>query len=207
MLSNEEQAAYLDSVERVRQSALNRLGSNGGGAVDFIANLHRGMDKVMLQGSELKCAAGCAWCCSVRVEATEPEIFLIARELRKHQSANIPALVERLQSFVAEADDAPARRDCALLEDNRCSIYNARPAVCRRAHSLSAESCKRYAPEIPQRLDLLLQAGALMQGTSEAYRHTGLHASTHELCHALMLALTDETTEARWLNGEAVFAG
>ena len=208
MLSHEEQAAYLDSIERVRQSAVKHLDSNRNGAVDFVANLHRAVDLVMQQSNgtdrQMECSPGCDCCCSVRVEATEPEIFCIAREVKKLPADRIAAIVERLYSFTAASDGA-SRTDCAFLEDRRCSIYEVRPAVCRRAHSLSAESCKRFAPEIPQSLDMLLRADALMKGTSAAYREVGLHAAGHELCNAVLLALTDETIETRWYNGESVF--
>ena len=208
MLSYEEQTAYLDSIERVRQSAVKHLRSNPGVAIEFIANLHRAVDHVMQQSNgtdqQLECRPGCACCCSVRVEATEPEIFRIAREIKKFPADQVTAIVERLRNFVAATDGA-SRTDCAFLENRRCSIYAVRPAVCRRAHSLSAESCKHFAPEIPQSLDMLLRADALMKGTSEAYREVGLHASGHELCNAVLLALTDETAEAKWHNGESVF--
>ncbi|OGS80776.1 MAG: hypothetical protein A2061_03915 [Gallionellales bacterium GWA2_59_43] len=208
MLNNDEQLAYLDAIERVRQSAVNHLNSNRGVAVDFVANLHRAVDKVAQQAGELdrktECRPGCACCCSVRVEATEPEIFRIAREVKKLPPAQVTPLIERLRNFAATTDNA-SRTDCAFLDEHLCSIYEIRPAVCRRAHSLSVESCKNFAPEIPQNLAMLLQADALMKGTSEAYRQVGLHASAHELCRAVLLALTDATAEARWHNGESVF--
>ncbi|MCK9200174.1 MAG: YkgJ family cysteine cluster protein [Gallionella sp.] len=208
MLSHDEQAAYLDSIERVRQSAVNHLGSNRNVAIEFVANLHRAVDKVTRQsagsGAQTECRPGCACCCSVRVEATEPEIFRIAREVKKLPADRVAAIVERLRNFAAATDGA-GRTDCAFLKDHLCSIYEVRPAVCRRAHSLSEESCKHFAPEIPQNLEILLQADALMKGTSEAYRQVGLHASAHELGSAVLQALTDETIEARWHDGEAVF--
>ncbi|BBJ00120.1 hypothetical protein FGKAn22_18120 [Ferrigenium kumadai] len=213
MLSEDERKATLDAIERVRQSAVNHLSSNRGAsfAVDFVANLHRSVDKITQQagdhGQKTECKAGCACCCSVRVEASEPEIFRIAREVRKRPPAQVAALIERLQGFVAAAaaDDAPSRRDCTFLEEQLCSIYEVRPAVCRRAHSLSSERCQSFAPEIPQNLGMLLGVNALMHGTSKAYREIGLRSSSHELNSAVLLALTDETTEARWHEGESVF--
>lgn len=212
MLSDDEQTASLDAIERVRQRAANHLGSNRSAsfAVGFVANLHRAVDKVIQQagdpGQKTDCKPGCAYCCSIRVEATEPEIFHIAREVRKWPAAEIDALLERLRNLAATSDDpCPRRTDCAFLENHLCSIYEVRPAVCRRAHSLAAESCKSLATEIPQSLDMLLRADVMMKGTSEAYRQVGLHASAHELGKAVLLALTDETAEARWYSGVSVF--
>lgn len=210
MLSEDERKATLDAIERVRQSAVNHLGANRSSAVYFIANLHRAVDKIAQQadlGQKTDCRPGCEYCCSVRVEASEPEIFRIAREVRKRPPAQVAALIQRLQGFVAAAatDDVPSRRDCTFLEERLCSIYEVRPAVCRRAHSLSAEKCMSLAPEIPQNLGMLLGANALMHGTSKAYRETGFQSSPHELNSAVLLALTDETAEARWHDGESVF--
>ncbi|HXU92052.1 MAG TPA: YkgJ family cysteine cluster protein [Gallionella sp.] len=209
MLSNDEQVAYLDSIERIRQRAVDHLGSNRGGAVDFIANLHRSVDKIAQQagahGQEAECKAGCAGCCSVRVEVSEPEIFLIAREIKTRPAAQIATVIERLRNHVAAADSAPSRRDCTFLEEQLCSIYEVRPAVCRRAHSLSSEKCRSFAPEIPQNLGMLLGVNALMNGTAKAYREVGLGSSPHELNRAVLLALTDEAAEARWYDGESMF--
>lgn len=208
MLSEDERKATLDAIERVRQSAVNHLGANRSSAVYFIANLHRAVDKIAQQagdhGQKAECKPGCACCCSVRVEASEPEIFRIARELRKRPADQVSAIIERLRHHVATTDGT-RRTDCAFLVKQLCSIYEVRPAVCRRAHSLSAENCRNFAPEIPQSLEKLLQADVLMKGTSEAYRQIGLNASAHELCSAVLLALTDETAEARWHEGESVF--
>lgn len=203
MLSDDEQAAMLAAIEKVRQSAINHLGSNlyASSVVGFITNLHRAMDKIMQQ-SNSQCRPGCACCCSVRVEATEPEIFLIVHELKQRPAARVAPLLERLRNFAA---DGMRRSDCAFLENSLCSIYEVRPAVCRRAHSLAAEKCRCFAPEIPQNLDMLLRAEVLMQGTSEAYRQMRLRSSVHELCGTVLLALTDEAAEARWLDGEPVF--
>lgn len=212
MLSDDEQAAFLDSIERVRQRAVTRLGPNRdiSIAINFVANLHHAVDKVMQQtGGRVptpECTAGCAYCCSVRVEATEPEIFRIAREIKTRPTKQINALLGRLQEHAATAATNGSRRtNCAFLEDNLCSIYEVRPAVCRKAHSLSAQHCENQAPEIPQNLEMLLGTEALIKGTSDAYRQVHFHASAHELCHAMLLALTEDTAETRWHHGEAVF--
>ena len=205
MLGKDEQAASLEAIDKVRQSAANHLGTNRDCAVDFVANLHRAVDRIMQQaGSQMECRIGCANCCSVRVEATEPEIFLIARVIRQLPEDQVLPILERLRNHVAVNDDM-RHADCAFLEDKLCSIYEVRPAVCRRAHSLSVERCVSFAPEIPQNLDILLRADVLMKGTAEAYRQVGLQSSAHELCLTVLLALSDETAEERWHSGESVF--
>lgn len=207
MLNEKEQAAFMDSINRVQQSAANHLSLNKSAsfAIEFIVNLHRAVDKIAEQTDEpnIACHAGCAYCCTVRVEATEPEVFLIVRELKKRPIDQFNAIFERLQKHL-DAKEA-RRKECAFLENNLCSIYPIRPAACRKAHSLSVENCKNFAPQIPQNLEIILKAEALMKGTSGAYRQADLCTSAHELCHAVLSALSDETAEARWREGESVF--
>lgn len=214
MLSDDEQAAFLDSIKRVQLSAVRQLSQSSGAsfAINFSANLHRAVDKVVRQagerGPKTDCKAGCDYCCTVRVEASEPEVFLIARELRRRPTGQVDALLERLRDHAAATRPDAARStrtNCAFLENHLCSIYEVRPAVCRKGHSLSAEQCRNFAPEIAQNLEILLGADALVSGTSGAYRQVNLCASAHELCRAVLLALSDETAEARWYEGESVF--
>ena len=215
MLSSEEEAAFRASIAGVRRTAAGALERLQGSAqvVHFVANLQRGVDGVARRawqaGPVPGCRAGCAHCCSLRVEATEPEIFRIAGKLLEQPEAEVAALVERLRLRVLAARSGPTgatRLECSFLEKGSlCSIYEVRPAACRKAHSLSVRACEAHAAVIPQNLRLVLDAEALMLGTAEAYRDVHLAASAHELLEAVLQALSDPTAEARWYAGEAVF--
>lgn len=213
MLTDEEQVAFRESIGRVRRLAAKNLGQVGDAwhAIEFVANLHRGLDSVASRASELgpvpDCKAGCSYCCYVRVEATDPEIFRIAQRVRQLPASEVSDVIEKLRQRVAErnAGGIDTKQGCTFLVENRCTIYAVRPATCRKAHSLSVKQCEALAPEIPQNLKLLVDAEALMAGTSEAYREVKLLASAHELNAAVLVALNDESAEARWYNGENVF--
>ena len=97
------------------------------------------------------------------------------------------------------------RKSCPFLKDRLCSIYQVRPAACRKAHSADVSQCEAHAPVIPQNLEIALNAEALLRGTSGAYRQRGFDASAHELVRAVLLALLDPSAQARWYNGEQVF--
>lgn len=215
MLTDDERSAFLHSIARVRQRAAQALrqaqGADGAdGAVAFIAQLHRGLDTVAEQaratGPQPACQAGCAHCCHLRVEATEPEVFHIAQYLRAQPAEALADALSALQRHVATAalnPTNPARQACSFLVDGRCSIYPVRPAACRKAHSLSAPHCAEQSPTIPQNLRLLVDAEALMAGTALAYRDQPLPASAHELNAAVLAALKDPTAQARWYQGDA----
>lgn len=215
MLTDGERSAFLQSIARVRQRAAQALrqaqGADGAdGAVAFIAQLHRGLDTVAEQaratGPQPACQAGCAHCCHLRVEATEPEVFHIAKHLRAQPAEALADALSALQRHVATAalnPTKPARQACSFLVDDRCSIYPVRPAACRKAHSLSAPHCAEQSPTIPQNLRLLVDAEALMAGSALAYRDQPLPASAHELNAAVLAALKDPTAQARWYQGDA----
>lgn len=212
MLTDDERSAFLHSIARVRQRAAQALRQSQGAddTVAFIAQLHRGLDTVAEQarttGPQPACQAGCAHCCHLRVEATEPEVFHIAQHLRAQPAEALADALSALQRHVTTAalnPTNPARQACSFLVDDRCSIYPVRPAACRKAHSLSAPHCAEQSRTIPQNLRLLVDAEALMAGTALAYRGQPLPASAHELNAAVLAALKDPTAQARWYQGDA----
>lgn len=215
-LSQDEQAAFARSSVNVRVVALRQLRTirDASSAIGFVSNLHRAVDKVVEEadghGPAMDCRAGCSHCCTVRVEASEAEVFRIAGELKRRPAGEIDAVAGRLARRAAAGDnDGPpsGRTPCGFLDNHLCSIYEIRPAVCRKAHSLSVARCRDHAPQIPQNLGMHLSAHALIEGTSDAYREAALPASPQELCRAVLMALRDDSLEARWYRGESVFSG
>ena len=213
LLTEEEQAAFHETIWRVRRLAAKNLcqGADADQAIKFIANLHHSLDTVVLRASERvpapDCKIGCSHCCYVRVEATDPEIFCVARRVRQLPTSEVTNLIERLRRHVSNgnAGGFDAKQSCTFLVNNLCTIYEVRPAACRKAHSYSVEQCENFAPKITQNLKLIVEAEALMAGTSDAYHEISLMASAHELNSALLVALNDDTAEARWYNGENIF--
>ncbi len=216
MLTDDERTAFVQSITRVRQRAAQALQQAQGadGAVAFIAQLHRGLDTVAEQaraaGPQPACQAGCAHCCHLRVEATEPEVFHIAQHLRAQPAAEQANAIRALQRHVATTalnPASPARQACSFLVDDRCSIYPVRPATCRKAHSLSAQHCAEQSATIPQNLRLLVDAEALMAGTALAYRDQPMPSSALELNAAMLTALTNPAALHRWYQGDPTALG
>lgn len=215
MLTPEEQAAFLQSAENVRQAVVKHLSAHYGelSVVTFVRNLQRGVDRIIdeaaRQGAHLDCKAGCSHCCSARVEAIAPEIFQIVAELESRSATERSETVERLIAHASTSNEDAAlwnqRKSCPFLTDHLCSIYQVRPAVCRKAHSLDAGKCQAHAPAIPQNLEIALGAEALLRGTSGAYHQRGFDASSHELVRAVLLVMHDPSAQARWYRGEQVF--
>lgn len=215
MLTPEEQTAFLQSAENVQQAAIKHLGKHHDelSVIAFVRNLQRGVDRVVDEaihkGAHLDCRTGCSHCCRARVEAIAPEIFQIAAELESRSAHERSEIIERLRAHASTQDEEPAlwnqRKDCPFLTNHLCSIYQVRPAVCRKAHSADVGKCEAFAPTVPQNLEIALGAEALLRGTSGAYQQRGLDASSHELVSAVLLAIQDPSAQARWYKGEQVF--
>lgn len=166
----------------------------------------------------LACREGCAWCCYKTVGTAAPEVLRIAAHLRQtltpeqlHATqTRIHALLEQRR---AQRPDrrSRARLPCALLVDDRCSIYPIRPLTCRGFNSSDARQCERslepasqvvvpsYAPQ--QRLCTFVLDG-MRAGLAESH----LDGELLELTAALDIALTMPDAAERWLAGEKVFA-
>lgn len=205
MLTGPEQTAFLDSVERVRSAcvALLRQAKSPAAAISFVANLHRSVDAVATRreqnGPPAACRAGCSYCCSVRVEATPPEVLRIAGAAAALPVERRMPLMQRLDECAAvRRVDAHARQPCAFLEDDLCSIYELRPAACRKAHSLSVRHCETFSEQIPQDLARIVESEALMAGTAQAYRDAGLPCVPGELNAAVLAALVEPSGEELW---------
>jgi hypothetical protein len=210
MLSPSEEQAFVESIDRVCRLASDRLGAidDASHAVCFVANLHAGVDRVaanaVRSGAELACTPGCSYCCRAYVEATEPEVFLMARWVRRQPDAYVAGLLDRLRGRSAASTGGAVRPSCAFLVEDRCSAYEARPSTCRRAHSLSVAACASLAPEIPQNLKLSAESEALMIGTARAYANVRLSAKPRELNAAVLAALEDGGSEERWYAARSV---
>ncbi len=113
-------------------------------------------------GQHIACSAGCSSCCTSPVLVTEGEAVAVAEWLAKPEHADVRAAF--LASYPAwqhglgtagtalqrartpEARHAAAREVrrlhvmCAFNRDGLCSIYEPRPARCRKAHALGSNA-------------------------------------------------------------------
>jgi Fe-S-cluster containining protein len=124
--------------------------------------------------------------------------------------ARIKSLLEQRQALRSDRRSR-ARLPCALLVEDRCSIYSVRPLTCRGFNSSDARQCERslepgsqvvvpsYAPQ--QRLYTFV-----LDGMRAGLAESRLDGELLELTAALDIALTVPDAAERWLAGEKVFA-
>jgi len=165
-------------------------------------------------GVKIECAKGCAYCCYVAVSALAPEVFLIANTIRAQPDFDARSIrihdVERATHRLGGYERAQRKLPCALLENNACSVYAARPGPCRGVTSASVRHCHAAfngaAVSIPTPMVWSTLRNAQVQALMAALTAVELPAESYELNEAVCLALDNPDAEARWLKGEDVFA-
>lgn len=170
-------------------------------------------------GVQLACAPGCDFCCHLRVEVRAYEAFVLARHIatqwddarRARFGARLADNVARIVGMTPEAHVRAGLR-CALLEDGLCAAYSARPAACRKYHSVAVATCRdAFArPDAPLSgpLDderVRLAANAVALGFAKGREEAGADPTLHELHFALAQALAHPAAERRYRDGKKPF--
>lgn len=163
----------------------------------------------------IACRKGCGFCCHQRVTAAAPEIFRLAEVIGAAPSGSEDAA--RIESWLTGAAAAPKdparfRLPCAFLDtDQSCRRHADRPLACRGAASFEVRSCIAWfeTPGAAQTaaLSSLNIASAARLALWAGLRAAGLDERGFDLVEGVRAALTQTDAEARWLAGEAVFAG
>ncbi|MBU2062300.1 YkgJ family cysteine cluster protein [Rheinheimera aquimaris] len=215
MLNSKEQADIHNLVVITQKEYVNRLRSNNNSiyAINLMSDLQLKIDDIVSRakydGVRFGCDNGCSHCCTLRVEALAPEVFYIAKKLKqKYSEEHLFSLIEKLKDYSSKAKGLSQIEHlipCPLLSKGRCTIYEFRPAMCRKYNSLDAEVCKDPYGSVPEHMGVALESAAKMQGAMTAYSSKKLSAAPHELGQALLIALTDSDSEKRWFKGAHIF--
>jgi len=192
-----------------------------------VVRFHARVDEVVdatLRGHSVKvaCRRGCSFCCSLQVQVAPHEAFTLAQWLAKNFDAErLAAATARLRDNAAKTramgDEARKRSNlaCALLGDEgACTVYEARPAQCRRFNSTDLEICKAsYAnPDddtiaSPNPPAVAHNAAVIVTQANQAVRDAGLDATPLDMNLALLEALENPKAWRRWRDGKKPFVG
>ena len=168
---------------------------------------------------KLACCEGCGVCCSLRVDVFAHEVFLMARYIRSHFTAEETAsLMVRLAAHSEEVtpltpfEHATRNVRCPLLIEGRCTIYAARPHSCRRHHSQDFATCQ-FTFDHPTDLEspaahdrnLFRALTEAMQQNIDVYFQLEFDTTIYELGTALIEALNDPSSWQRWIDREQAF--
>ncbi|WP_434048989.1 MULTISPECIES: YkgJ family cysteine cluster protein [Sorangium] len=168
----------------------------------------------------IACAAGCQWCCYVKVSVTAAEVLRIVEYARANFSDSER---ETMRERVRAADQVTRgmgflergsiQLACPLLVDGRCSVYPVRPLPCIGHNSFDADECRRgyedTAPDKDHDIELYAPqhaiADAANTGLGVGLGEAGLDGTPLELTAALRIALDRENAPDRYAQGRHVF--
>ena len=217
--------AALQSVFEHERTAARGAPAGDAGAVRaqvvrMYARLEREQGTVIASSKlALACERGCNYCCHQRVEIRPYEAFVLAEHIRTRMTVAEQAIV-RSRLIANRARIAPleplqhtqAGIACALLVDGVCSVYEARPAACRKYYSLSVDTCRSAFERPTEPLggpledDTLRLAGnAVALGYARGVEESGRDAERYELHAALMAALDNPKASRRYRDGKKAF--
>jgi hypothetical protein len=164
---------------------------------------------------QLACRKKCPSCCTLRVTATAPEIFLLARYVRLIDAApsgaavNLPRRIAQTSHATKGLDEKQRmamRRPCPFVVQGVCVIHPVRPLACRGLASFDRAACARAAAgrnvDVPVSLPHLNLRGLVQNALQSALRSAGLAWGLYEMNHALVLALNGQDRQAAWAAGD-----
>ena len=161
------------------------------------------------------CKKGCSACCSLAVESTVPDVWILWSHIRGLPQDQIDDLTRRLLA----ARDATKDRDvedwhlaevfCPFLEEGGvCGVYDHRPLACAAHSSPDPAPCSGGPDVIVKSLATpKVVASGFSEGWNEVLTASGVESRWVRLVDALARVLDDPTAYTRWLAGEAVFEG
>ena len=170
-------------------------------------------------GVRVECAEGCSYCCHLRIEIRPHDAFVLAHHIEQKLVAERRAAIlgrvednlRRIETLSRE-QHVRAGLGCALLDNERCSVYAARPATCRKYHSVSVAQCRDAFddPSAPLARDIeheqvRLAGNAVALGHAQGLEDAGYDCALYELHFALHRALTDPRCERRYRRGKRAF--
>ena len=236
---NTEQDGHPATVEdgdelfhvAVRQIASKALadGRTGRGARRFVLRSLAFGDQVIAEyeakapvEEKIACRAGCAYCCHYEVILSPAEAVLIGHHA-KHSFSETEAvrLLERTDRILNLRDGKSVSHrarvlhetPCVFLEDDRCSVYEVRPLICRALHSLDRQGCKEAVRARRQKVAFVGYSHRyyVFQAVRSALRRTcaemGCQTREMTIARALVDYFDHPEPSDAWIQGAEVFRG
>jgi Fe-S-cluster containining protein len=214
-VSPELQAAFDRERKEARSSAPSRAQT-----VRMYGRLAALQREVTARGKvEVACARGCSYCCHLRVEIRPHDAFVLAEHIETRFTAERRArAIARIEENLARIGQLTPEQHiragipCALLEESVCSVYEGRPATCRKYYSVSVETCRNAFNDTSAPLtgeiedgQVRLAGNAVALGYAKGLEDSGYDATLYELHYALHNALTNPEAETLYRNGKRPF--
>lgn len=158
--------------------------------------------------AKIACKSGCSFCCHVPLGVQSHEVLFAAEFIRRSFAADaLRGVIERARlhrervAGISGEMSSRLRQTCPLLLDGACSIYIARPEVCRAHHSVDANLCERFILTdhvIPDVIEIRSRMFGVMLGIDHGFSEAGYDGCAYDFGSALHEALTNGDCLSRW---------
>jgi Fe-S-cluster containining protein len=150
----------------------------------------------------VECRPGCSYCCrKPGVLVTLPELLRVLEHVRTtftvSQTVDLRTRATQYADQIAGHhfnDPLSGSVPCPLLVDERCSVYEVRPLVCRGFNSMSAEACRRAHDSVQYLIPIFALLKDVTDGATVGIAHRlkelGMRNSVVDLGSALHTALS-----------------
>ena len=218
--TDDEEALY----DQTAAGVLNRLRRtrNPADLLAVVRQALKGFDRAYAAApaaarAAVACRAGCGTCCHVPVGVQAHEVLLAAEYIQTHYTpADLQAVIDRFlahrEAFAGRTmeERAALKIPCALLREDSCSIYEARPEACRSHHSSNLEGCRSNLNTGVDIVDVLIpeirgRMFAVMLGIDQAVTEAGFDDQAYDFGSAMHEALTDSLCAVRWMQRQPAF--
>lgn len=163
----------------------------------------------------IACKGDCPACCVLRVVATAPEIFLVARFVIANRHAlaangvDLPGRIAEANAIAAgrsEHERMALARICPFIERGLCLAYRVRPLACRGHASYDMQACldatAGQAVDAAVSTPHLVVRSLVQNAMMSSLRKSDLAFGLYELNEGVALALSQPDAEARWTAGD-----
>ncbi len=187
-------------------------GLNAGGLYDMARQT---LDEVFQP--KLACKKGCSYCCHIPVAASMPEVI---NAVKFAEATFPPKRFEALKERLRKADEVVAGLDpreralrnvaCPFLENDQCSVYQARPVACRAWHSLDVAPCQEgfqhpdAPPETPTVGPILFAGDAVREGLRLGLVDAFVDGTRVDLIRGAHWIVSDDFALDKWLAGVSI---
>jgi hypothetical protein len=163
----------------------------------------------------LACHGECSACCRLRVIATAPEVFLLARFVTVNAAALAESgvnLIERIANAdqtvggMSEECRLAAQIVCPFIQDDLCLAYKVRPLACRGHAAFDKATCvaaaRGEAVEPPISTPHLVVRSLVQNALLAALRQSRLAWGLYELNKGVHIVLSTSDALEKWMSGE-----
>lgn len=214
LISNDLVKATIETIiEPVRSRKLSLINN----AIEQLQQESEQLVNKQVQKVNVDCKLYCTFCCHNQVSLTPLEIILIIDYIKnnftKEEIKDLKLRVDSLDKSVKgmnALERKKSKKSCALLVDNKCSVYSVRPLACKGWNSMSAKDCET-AFNSGQDMNIqafsppLVITNSVSVGISNTLHNQGLNSDNLELNSALKIALEKYNIGEKFLEGKNIF--